>query len=77
MNNKINTVLLFVAFLVLGQIEKASAWGMTGHRIISEIAERHLTKKTKKNIQKIIGNQKIAYWSNWADFIKSDQYRPK
>lgn len=72
MNNKINTVLLFVAFLVLGQIEKASAWGMTGHRIISEIAERHLTKKTKKNIQKIIGNQKIAYWSNWADFIKSD-----
>ena len=48
------------------------AWGMTGHRVIAEIAENHLTRKAKKNIQKIIGNQKLAYWSNWPDFIKSD-----
>lgn len=47
-------------------------WGTTGHRVISEIAERHLSKKAKKNIKAIIGNQKMAYWSNWADFIKSD-----
>lgn len=72
MKNKINAVLLVAASLIFGQIEKASAWGMTGHRVISEIAEKHLTKKAKKNIQKIIGNQKIAYWSNWGDFIKSD-----
>ncbi|GHE23265.1 endonuclease [Sphingobacterium griseoflavum] len=45
---------------------------MTGHRVIAEIAENHLNKKAKKNIQKLIGNQKLAYWSNWADFIKSD-----
>jgi len=47
-------------------------WGMTGHRVIAEIAENHLSKKAKKNISKIIGKQKLAYWANWADFIKSD-----
>jgi hypothetical protein len=72
MKNRINTVLLLAACLILGQIEKANAWGMTGHRVISEVAERHLNKKAKENIQKVIGNQHIAYWSNWADFIKSD-----
>jgi hypothetical protein len=29
---------------------------------LAEIAERHLTKKAKKNIGKIIGQQKLAYW---------------
>jgi len=39
---------------------------------VAEIAERHLTKKAKRNISKIIGSQKLAYWANWGDFIKSD-----
>lgn len=64
------TALVLVFCLFLGQ--EVNAWGMTGHRVIAEIAERHLTKRTKKNIHKIIGNQKLAYWSNWADFVKSD-----
>ena len=72
MKNKISAVFVLAVCMILGQFQKAQAWGMTGHRVIAEIAERHLTKKTKKNIKKIIGNQKIAYWSNWADFIKSD-----
>lgn len=72
MKNKLGAVVLMAACMMLIQFQRASAWGMTGHRVIAEIAERHLSKKAKKNIQKIIGNQKIAYWSNWADFIKSD-----
>lgn len=71
MKNRLNVVVLLTISIILTQLQKAQAWGMTGHRVIAEIAERHLTKKTKKNIQKIIGNQKLAYWSNWADFIKS------
>ena len=63
--------LVFICFLAL-QHQYVSAWGLTGHRVIAEIAENHLNKKAKKNIHKIIGNQKLAYWSNWADFIKSD-----
>lgn len=49
------------------------AWGTTGHRVIAEIAERNLSRKAKKEIKKIIGNQKLAYWANWPDFIKSDK----
>jgi len=48
------------------------AWGNTGHRIVTEIAEQNLTKKAKKNLKKVIGNQKLAYYANWADFVKSD-----
>ncbi len=63
--------LAFICTLFL-QHQWAAAWGMTGHRVIAEIAENHLNKRTKKNIHRLIGNQKLAYWSNWADFIKSD-----
>jgi hypothetical protein len=48
------------------------AWGVTGHRVVAEIAQRHLSKKAKKEIKKLIGDQSLAYWANWADFIKSD-----
>ncbi len=67
---------IFKSLLVLGlclKISAASAWGLTGHRVVAEIAERHLTKKAKKNIQGIIGHQKLAYWANWPDFVKSDK----
>lgn len=48
------------------------AWGTTGHRVIAEIAENHLKPKAKRHLKKIIGDQKLAYWANWPDFIKSD-----
>ncbi|GAB3202158.1 hypothetical protein ABID22_003852 [Pontibacter aydingkolensis] len=51
---------------------QAMAWGMLGHRIVGEIADRHLTKKARKNIEKVLGNESVAMASNWADFIKSD-----
>ena len=66
-----NSIKLAVLLFFVGQVQHAMAWGMTGHRVIAEIAEAHLSKKAKRNIQKLIGNQKLAYWSNWADFIKS------
>lgn len=48
------------------------AWGLTGHRIIAEIAENHLSRKAKRELKKIMGEEKLAYWANWPDFIKSD-----
>ena len=48
------------------------SWGSTGHRVIAEIAENHLTGKSKRHLKKIIGDQKLAYWANWPDQIKSD-----
>lgn len=48
------------------------AWGTTGHRTVAEIAERHLDRKAKKEIAKLIGKEPLAYWATWADEIKSD-----
>jgi len=48
------------------------AWGLTGHRVIAEIAENHLCGKTKREIKELFGKEKMAYWANWPDFIKSD-----
>lgn len=47
-------------------------WGVTGHRVVGEIAQRHLSKKASRGIQELIGRETLAYWSNWPDFIKSD-----
>jgi len=47
-------------------------WGMLGHRIIGEIADKYLTPKARLEIQKILGTESMAMASNWADFVKSD-----
>jgi len=47
-------------------------WGVTGHRIVAEIAQQHLSKKAKKEIKKLFGREALAWWANWGDFIKSD-----
>lgn len=62
---------LIVSCMLLTFSQQVMGWGMTGHRVIAEIAENHLNRKAKRNIEKLIGRQKLAYWSNWADFIKS------
>ncbi|SMC34020.1 S1/P1 nuclease [Moheibacter sediminis] len=51
---------------------QAYAWGTTGHRVVAEIAENHLSNKAKKQLKKIIGEQPLAYWANWGDFVKSN-----
>lgn len=51
---------------------KLMAWGMTGHRIVGEIANSYLTAKARNEIQQILGTESIAMASNWADFIKAD-----
>lgn len=66
-------------FICLGIYTASFAWALTGHRIVAEIAEHHLSKNAKKEISKIFANQKMAYWANWPDFVKSDTtgvYKP-
>lgn len=61
-----------ILILLLAFNINSFGWGLDGHRIVGEIADRHLTSKAKKNIRKILGNESIAMSSNWADFIKSN-----
>ena len=58
-------VALFISF-------NAISWGLTGHRVIGEIAQKHISGKTKKNLHRIFGHQGLAYNANWMDFIKSE-----
>jgi hypothetical protein len=58
--------------LICGISLQSMAWGVLGHRIVGQIAESHLTLKTKSEIKKILGNESVAMSSNWMDFVKSD-----
>lgn len=49
------------------------AWGPTGHRVVGEIAQRHLTKKAQIGITKILGKTTLARAATWPDEIKSDK----
>ncbi len=48
-------------------------WGATGHRTIGLIAEKHLSKKAKKEIDKILQGESLAFASTYGDEIKSDK----
>lgn len=68
---KLAVKIVFYSLLVYMPLQ-ANAWGLLGHRIVGQIAESYLTKKAKKEINKILGTESLAMASNWPDFIKSD-----
>ncbi|MGK7394584.1 MAG: S1/P1 nuclease [Candidatus Cyclobacteriaceae bacterium M3_2C_046] len=65
-------VLIFTWGFPVQAAASALLWGQTGHRTIGWIAEQHLTKKARKNIEKVLGHESLAMASTWMDFIKSD-----
>lgn len=48
------------------------SWGVTGHRTIGDIAERHLTPQAKASVKELLGQQTLADVSTWADEIRKD-----
>jgi len=50
----------------------ALAWGKTGHRVVGQIADAHLTSKARAAVRRILGTETMAEASNWPDFMKSD-----
>jgi hypothetical protein len=48
------------------------SWGVTGHRTIGDIAERHLTPQAKAGVEELLGHQTLAEVSTWADEIRKD-----
>ncbi len=68
---KLSFLLLFI-FLNSYISYSSDDWSKTGHRATGEIAEKYLTKKARKGIEKLLDGHSIAYVSNYADEIKSD-----
>jgi S1/P1 Nuclease len=56
------SLLVLICFVA---VSNSFAWGANGHRIIGEIADSYLTKKARKNIAAIMGNESIAIGANW------------
>ena len=46
--------------LLLAGAQFSFAWGVTGHRVIAEIAQSHLSEKSKAAISQLIGIEKLA-----------------
>jgi hypothetical protein len=67
---------VFFLFLLISTQETATAWGPDGHRIICEIAERHLLPRTREIIHKNFNIEKLTLVANWADAIKKSPRKP-
>ena len=58
-----------ISILITNQ---AQAWGSKGHRVIGEIAQRHLKQNVSKKVLKILKGESLAMSSTWMDYVKSD-----
>lgn len=47
--------------------DEALAWGRKGHEAITELAERHLTRRTRERIAHYLDNHPIVYYAKWMD----------
>ena len=54
-------------------MDESFFWGQNGHRVTGEIATKHLTKRAKRKIDKLLKGQSLAFVSTFADEIKSDR----
>ena len=62
---------MLLAIAIVG-IESASAWGKLGHDVIVEVAKRHLTENTKRNIAKYMPYD-ITSESVYMDIHRNDK----
>ena len=62
-------------FLIAFQSSFANdmVWSKTGHRVVGEVAEEHLSRKTKKAIADLLDGQSLAAVANFGDEIKADR----
>jgi hypothetical protein len=66
------TLLLTLNLILTLGVYDSFGWGATGHRITGWIADKHLNKKARKEIERILGQQSLAMASTWMDEIRSD-----
>jgi len=67
-----NTIKKALFVIALFSTLNAISWGLTGHRAIAEIAQKHINSKTQKELKRVFGNESLAFNANWMDFVKSD-----
>jgi hypothetical protein len=51
----------------------AWGWGATGHRVVGEVAEHHLSPGVAAAVEDLMGAESLARASTWPDEIRSDR----
>jgi len=62
-------VLLFSVLFV----SNCFGWGKIGHRVVGEIAWKHLSPAARKGVDKLLAPRSLSYVTNWADYIRSNK----
>lgn len=61
------------AWMALAAPGELRGWGPNGHRIVGEIAERHLTDAARQGVVAVLGEtESLAEAATWPDEIRSD-----
>lgn len=60
-------------FLLLLFPRSLYAWGDAGHRIVADVAARHLERRAHEQIRRLIGEASLASVADWADLIRGDR----
>ncbi len=61
-------------FILLAAVNTSPAfgWGDKGHSAIAYIAQEHLTRRTERQVTRLLEGHNMAYWSSWADGLRDD-----
>jgi hypothetical protein len=58
--------------LLIASTSSVLAWGPTGHRAMGLVAEKHLSRKAKRAMTRLLQGESVAMTSTWMDEIRSD-----
>ena len=64
-----NLVIIFILTIIT---IPSFGWGGHAHSTIAFIAEKHLTPKAKKNLDKILDGKSIVYYASWLDYYRKE-----
>jgi len=62
-------ILLLLMFLTE---QTLFAFGSNGHRIVAEVAQRHLTPQAQQAVEKVLNGETLGHIATWPDYIRSE-----
>lgn len=60
-----SALMLIVSMFLLST--PAGAWGQKGHDVTCAVAQNHLSKSAKKQVDELLHGKSLVYWANWLD----------
>lgn len=66
------TKTLFLLAVLVAMWNVSFAWGPKGHAVVADIASHHISKKTAKKIDAVLGGATMVDVSSWPDQVRKD-----